>query len=129
MAPPAPPHAGDGDTSDVGAGRTCGDTVAASVCAGAAANLSARGRRQCGGPVAAIFPAGDTRDPAEADPELADGAPAAWRALVVFSGDGLAPSTLETELQARGADVDVVDTAVGGSDHNLTRPAVAERVL
>eukprot|EP00965_Chrysotila_dentata_P218816 6190784-Pleurochrysis_carterae.AAC.1 len=51
------------------------------------------------------------------------------RALVVFAGEGTALSTLTSELQARGAEVEAIDTALGGSDHDLTVPAVAERVL
>eukprot|EP00965_Chrysotila_dentata_P204498 6182374-Pleurochrysis_carterae.AAC.2 len=67
--------------------------------------------------------------PGAEDSERHDGAPAAWRALIVFSGDGLAPSILEAELRERDADVDVVDIAVGGRDHDLARPEVAGWVL
>eukprot|EP00965_Chrysotila_dentata_P012809 423230-Pleurochrysis_carterae.AAC.1 len=127
-ATPAHACAGIGQAHKTAGGCAGGGTPAAPVPAGTDTALSERGR-QTGGSVSATPPAGHSDDLAAAGSGRDDGAPAVWRALIAFSGDGRAQSTLEAELRARGADVDAVDVAVGGRDHDLARPEVANRVL
>eukprot|EP00965_Chrysotila_dentata_P054016 1792583-Pleurochrysis_carterae.AAC.1 len=103
--------------------------MAAPVCTGADTTQHTRGR-QLGGPVAATPYAGGGDHSAPEDHGQADDSERnAWRVMIAFAGDGRAQSTLEAELRARGADVDAVDVAVGGRDHDLARPEVSGRIL
>ena len=49
--------------------------------------------------------------------------------LVIFSGPYGRPDGLPAELRRLGAVVVEIDTKVGGADHDLTRPVIAERLL
>ena len=54
---------------------------------------------------------------------------AAWAtALVVFAGPGH-DADLAARLRARGIAVTVVDTKVGGAEHDVRRPGVGERLI
>ena len=56
------------------------------------------------------------------------GSPAWASALIVFAGPGH-DADLAARLRARGVAVTVVDTKVGGGQHDVRRPAVGERLI
>eukprot|EP00965_Chrysotila_dentata_P046839 1554579-Pleurochrysis_carterae.AAC.1 len=56
----------------------------------------------------------NARDPARHHGRPAEGDRGRPSVLVAFAGDEAAPSTLPSELRARGADVVALDTRIGG---------------
>ena len=52
-----------------------------------------------------------------------------FSALILFAGEGVALSTVASELRGLGWQVEVIDTRQGGPSHDVLQPQLADRLL